>query len=216
MRNAPTLTLYWPRSSPRNAPPRGASCAFILAPPPESARPTPCWPPRAACTRRGSPCWWACWKPTAAPRPQALLEGLTVLPQKAVGHRGKLLDEFDLDAALAAHPALVLVDELAHSNAPGSRHPKRWQDVEELLDAGIDVFTHRQRAAPGKPQRRRRRHHRRAGQRNGARHRVRQRRRSGAGRSARRLRCWPGSRKARCTRRPRPSGPRAASSARAT
>src|SRR5450830_1731154 len=72
---------------------------------------------------------------------EALLEGLTVLPKKAVGHRGKLLEEFDLDAALAAHPALVLVDELAHSNAPGSRHPKRWQDVEELLDAGIDVFS---------------------------------------------------------------------------
>ena len=51
------------------------------------------------------------------------------------------LDEFDLDAALARHPTLILVDELAHTNAPGSRHAKRWQDVEELLDAGIDVYT---------------------------------------------------------------------------
>src|SRR4029450_12116106 len=51
------------------------------------------------------------------------------------------LSEFDLDAALARRPQLTVVDELAHSNAPGSRHPKRWQDVQELLDAGIDVFT---------------------------------------------------------------------------
>ncbi|MDL2355506.1 MAG: two-component system sensor histidine kinase KdpD [Pseudomonadota bacterium] len=71
----------------------------------------------------------------------ALLEGLDVLPLKAIDYRGKTLTEFDLDAALERHPPLILVDELAHSNAPGSRHPKRWQDVDELLDAGIDVFT---------------------------------------------------------------------------
>ncbi|QBE64425.1 DUF4118 domain-containing protein [Pseudoduganella lutea] len=71
----------------------------------------------------------------------ALLDGLDVLPLKTVAWRGKSLTEFDLDAALARRPALILVDELAHSNAPGARHPKRWQDVEELLDAGIDVFT---------------------------------------------------------------------------
>ncbi|MBL8512084.1 MAG: two-component system sensor histidine kinase KdbD, partial [Betaproteobacteria bacterium] len=70
-----------------------------------------------------------------------LLQGLELLPRKPMGHRGKAIEEFDLDAALARHPALILVDELAHSNAPGSRHPKRWQDVEELLAAGIDVFT---------------------------------------------------------------------------
>lgn len=71
----------------------------------------------------------------------SLLEGLDLLPLKTVTYRGKSLGEFDLDAALERHPPLILVDELAHSNAPGSRHPKRWQDVEELLDAGIDVFT---------------------------------------------------------------------------
>ncbi|KFK95148.1 MULTISPECIES: two-component system sensor histidine kinase KdpD [unclassified Serratia (in: enterobacteria)] len=71
----------------------------------------------------------------------ALLEGLSILPPKRIQHRGRLLHEFDLDAALARHPALILMDELAHSNAYGSRHPKRWQDVEELLDAGIDVLT---------------------------------------------------------------------------
>ena len=70
-----------------------------------------------------------------------LVEGLEVLPRRAVAYRGATLEELDLDAALARHPALLLVDELAHSNAPGSRHAKRWQDVEELRAAGIDVYT---------------------------------------------------------------------------
>ncbi|HLF95834.1 MAG TPA: universal stress protein, partial [Methylococcaceae bacterium] len=71
----------------------------------------------------------------------ALLEGLESLPPKLVEHRGVLLREMDLDGALRRRPALLLVDELAHHNAPGSRHRKRWQDVEELLAAGIDVYT---------------------------------------------------------------------------
>jgi two-component system sensor histidine kinase KdpD len=71
----------------------------------------------------------------------ALLDGLEVLPPKSVEYRGKTLLEFDLDAALARHPQLILIDELAHSNVPGTRHPKRWQDVDELLAAGIDVFS---------------------------------------------------------------------------
>jgi len=71
----------------------------------------------------------------------SVLIGLELIPRRSVEHRGIRLDEFDLDAALARRPQLALVDELAHSNAPGSRHPKRWQDVVELLDAGIDVFT---------------------------------------------------------------------------
>ena len=70
-----------------------------------------------------------------------LLEGLELLPRRRIEHRGRELEEFDLDAALARAPGVILVDELAHSNAPGSRHPKRWQDVEELLAAGIDVLT---------------------------------------------------------------------------
>jgi two-component system sensor histidine kinase KdpD len=72
---------------------------------------------------------------------QALLAGLEMIPRKAVEYRGTRLEEMDLDAILARRPQLVLVDELAHSNAPGSRHPKRYSDVEELLGAGIDVFT---------------------------------------------------------------------------
>jgi two-component system sensor histidine kinase KdpD len=70
-----------------------------------------------------------------------LVAGLDVLPQKAIDYRGRTITEFDIDAALVRQPALILVDELAHSNASGSRHPKRWQDVDELLDAGINVFT---------------------------------------------------------------------------
>jgi two-component system sensor histidine kinase KdpD len=70
-----------------------------------------------------------------------LLEGLEVLLRRSVEYRGVRLEEFDLDAALARHPALLLVDELAHTNAPGSRHAKRWQDVEELLAAGINIYT---------------------------------------------------------------------------
>ncbi|MGE5231872.1 MAG: DUF4118 domain-containing protein [Deltaproteobacteria bacterium] len=70
-----------------------------------------------------------------------LLEGLPALPRRRVEYRGARLEEFDLDAALARKPGLLLVDELAHTNAPGVRHAKRWQDVEELLAAGIDVWT---------------------------------------------------------------------------
>jgi len=72
---------------------------------------------------------------------QALLDPFEVLPRKSVAHEGHTLDEFDLDAMLARRPRLALIDELAHTNAPGGRHPKRWQDIEELRDAGIDVMT---------------------------------------------------------------------------
>ncbi|AMB46687.1 sensor histidine kinase KdpD [Methylobacterium sp. AMS5] len=72
---------------------------------------------------------------------EALLDGFETIPRRAVPYHGTVLEEMDLDALLARRPALALVDELAHTNAPGSRHPKRYQDVEELLDAGIDVLT---------------------------------------------------------------------------
>ncbi|HEY4417338.1 MAG TPA: sensor histidine kinase KdpD [Verrucomicrobiae bacterium] len=71
----------------------------------------------------------------------ALTAGLPLIARKNLVHRDLALTEMDLDAVLARHPQLALVDELAHTNTPGSRHPKRWQDVNELLDAGIDVFT---------------------------------------------------------------------------
>jgi two-component system sensor histidine kinase KdpD len=71
----------------------------------------------------------------------ALLDGIPVLPRVDYAYRGHVLQEFDLDGALERRPALVLVDELAHSNAPGARHAKRWQDVEELLAAGMDVWS---------------------------------------------------------------------------
>lgn len=71
----------------------------------------------------------------------ALLDGLPAMPRRAIDHRGVTLHELDLEAVLARKPELILIDELAHTNAPGSRHTKRWQDVLDLLDAGIDVWT---------------------------------------------------------------------------
>ncbi|RAR59509.1 two-component system sensor histidine kinase KdpD [Onishia taeanensis] len=72
---------------------------------------------------------------------EALCEGLPRLPLAQLTHHGRTFEEFDLDAALARHPRILLVDELAHRNIPGSRHSRRYQDIEELLDAGIDVWT---------------------------------------------------------------------------
>jgi two-component system, OmpR family, sensor histidine kinase KdpD len=72
---------------------------------------------------------------------EEMLEGLEALPRKQVEYHNVALPELDVDAVLKRHPQLVLVDELAHTNAPGLRHPKRYQDVEEILDAGIDVYT---------------------------------------------------------------------------
>lgn len=72
---------------------------------------------------------------------RALLAGLEVLPAKIIAYRGKSFEELDLDALLARRPEVALIDELAHTNIPGSRHAKRWQDVLEVLDAGIDVYT---------------------------------------------------------------------------
>lgn len=80
-------------------------------------------------------------EPHGRPETEALLLGLDILPYKTVSYRGIALREFDLDAALARKPKLLLVDELAHTNAEGCRHAKRWQDIVELLDAGIDVYT---------------------------------------------------------------------------
>src|SRR5215831_14747854 len=72
---------------------------------------------------------------------EALLEGLEVIPRRRIDYRGQWLDEMDLDAIITRRPQIVLVDELAHTNAPGSRHPKRYLDVEELLSHGINVYS---------------------------------------------------------------------------
>jgi two-component system sensor histidine kinase KdpD len=72
---------------------------------------------------------------------EALIEGLEIVPRRRLTYEGRVLAEMDIDAVLARRPQLVLVDELAHTNAPGSRHPKRYLDVQELLAAGIDVYT---------------------------------------------------------------------------
>ncbi|WP_342362172.1 sensor histidine kinase KdpD [Terrarubrum flagellatum] len=72
---------------------------------------------------------------------EALVEGLEIIPRRSVEYKGQKLDEMDIDAIVARRPQIVLVDELAHTNAPGSRHPKRYLDVEELLERGVDVYT---------------------------------------------------------------------------
>jgi two-component system sensor histidine kinase KdpD len=72
---------------------------------------------------------------------QALIDGLTVLPRRQVFYKGKQLDELDVQSVLLLHPDIVIVDELAHTNIPGSKNEKRWQDVMEILEAGIDVIT---------------------------------------------------------------------------
>ena len=80
-------------------------------------------------------------EPHARPQTKELLQGLEQIPNRMINYNGIILREFDLDAAIKRKPSLILVDELAHTNAPGCRHTKRYQDVEELLKAGIDVYT---------------------------------------------------------------------------
>jgi two-component system sensor histidine kinase KdpD len=72
---------------------------------------------------------------------EALVEGLPLIPRRKVFYKGKELDELDVQAVLLLHPDVVIVDELAHTNIPGSKNEKRWQDVIDILDAGIDVIT---------------------------------------------------------------------------
>jgi two-component system sensor histidine kinase KdpD len=83
----------------------------------------------------------ACVETHGRAETEALMEGLEVIPRRQVEYRGIKLSEMDTDAVLARHPQLALVDELAHENAPDSRHVKRYKDIEELLEAGIDVYT---------------------------------------------------------------------------
>ena len=121
---------------------RAAGCAFISARRPAWARPTPCWPRRASCRPKASTLLVGVIETHGRAETAALLEGLELLPLK--DDRISRQDAARIRPRRArSHgiPALILIDELAHSNAPGSRHPKRWQDVEELLDAGIDVLT---------------------------------------------------------------------------
>lgn len=93
------------------------------------------------CRKRGVEVVLGYLEPHRRIETEAMAEGLELLPEKQIEHRNITLKEFDLDAALLRHPQLMLVDELAHTNRAGSRHKKRWQDVEELLQAGIDVHT---------------------------------------------------------------------------
>ncbi|GAA2490682.1 sensor histidine kinase KdpD [Streptomyces gobitricini] len=90
---------------------------------------------------RGTDCAVAFVEHHDRPRTEAMLHGLEQVPRKELAHRGTVVAEMDVDAVLERRPAVVLVDELAHTNVPGARNAKRWQDVEELLAAGIDVIS---------------------------------------------------------------------------
>src|SRR3974377_1839628 len=81
------------------------------------------------------------WEPPGRKENRGLVEGLEPIPRQRIAYRGRMLEEMDLDAIIARRPQIVLVDELAHTNAPGSRHPKRCMDVEELLNRGINVYS---------------------------------------------------------------------------
>src|SRR6516165_1770503 len=80
-------------------------------------------------------------EPHDRPKTIGQIRDLEVVPRATLMYRGQAFEEMDLDAVLKRHPAVVLVDELAHTNVPGSRHEKRWQDIDELLDTGIDVIS---------------------------------------------------------------------------
>ena len=120
-------------------------CGCSSAPRPGSARPTRCWKQPGSARAGGADIVVGYVEPHGRAETERLLEGLEQLPFLEVRYRGITRREFDLDAALRRAPAIVLVDELAHSNIaegePLPRHAKRWQDVEELLDAGISVWT---------------------------------------------------------------------------
>ena len=126
---------------------------------------------------------WSAWsRPMDGPRRKPCCKGLEVLPRKRLSYKDQTLEEMDLDALIARRPQIALVDELAHTNAPGSRHPKRYLDVEELLVARHRRLHRRQYPAHREPQRRGRADHACAGARDRAGFRLRPRRRHRADR----------------------------------
>src|SRR5215472_10511630 len=110
-------------------------CIWVL--PLELAKPTECSRKRANCAPRGATLCWVLSKPMAA----ALISDLEVIPPRDISYRGVLLKELDVDAILARRPEFAIVDELPHTNVPGSRNHKSYQDVQQLLAAGINVIT---------------------------------------------------------------------------
>ena len=121
----------WPRSAAR-LPRHGARA---------SARRTGCSKRAIAGRRAGRTSSSDSSRSHGRPATEALLAGLEIIPRRRIEYRGVVVEEMDTDAILARHPAAVLVDELAHTNAPGSAREKRWQDIEVLLDAGIEVVS---------------------------------------------------------------------------
>ena len=137
-----------------------ANCGSTSAPPPASARRTPCSEEAQRRAERGTDVVVGFVETHGRPHTAAMLGDLEVVPRRDRGYRGAEFTEMDLDAVLARRPEVAVVDELAHTNVPGSRHEKRWQDVQELLDAGHRRALHGQHPAPGVAQRRGRPDHR--------------------------------------------------------
>ena len=170
------------RSGPAGGEPRRQAARSSSARRPASARPTRCCRPRAPASSDGYDVVVGVVETHGRKETEALLEGLEIIPRRRIEYKGQWLEEMDLDAILARRPQIVLVDELAHTNAPGSRHPKRYLDVEELLEPRHRRLHHRQHPAHRKPERRRRADHPRARARDRAGFDLRPRRRRRAGR----------------------------------
>ncbi len=124
-----------------SAPAPGTSCGCTSAPRPASARPSPC-STRAGAATSAAPTWWSGFVEThRRPKTEAQLRDLEVVPRTGSTTGARRSRRWTSTPSSPADPAVVLVDELAHTNVPGSEQEKRWQDVDELLDAGIDVIT---------------------------------------------------------------------------
>ena len=164
----------WPPTSRRTRSSRCARCASADASRsssgtrPASARPTACSPRRTAASRAARTSSSGSWRRTAARETAELVEGLEQVPLKRLEYRGKTFEELDTAAVIARRPEWVLVDELAHTNVPGTAHDKRWQSVEEILARRHQRHHDRQRPALREPERHRLRDHRRARPRDGA------------------------------------------------
>ena len=131
----------WSASAARRARARAAACASTWAWRPASARPTPCSRKGRRRKERGTDVVVGFVETYGRPLTEQAIGDLEVIPRKKIAYKGVALEEMDTEAVIARDPQVALVDELAHTNAPGSKHEKRWQDVYELLDPGITVIS---------------------------------------------------------------------------
>ena len=194
-------------SRPRRRAPGAASSGSSSAPAPASARPTRCWRPRAACARAASTSWSATSSRTGASRPSGCSKVWSNCRRCRCSYRGTCVASSTSTPGCKRRPAILIVDELAHSNLiegdPPPRHAKRWQDIEELLEAGHQRLDDGERPAPRESQRPGRADHRRASARDDPGPHLRRSRRGRADRPAARRSARAPARPARSTCRSR-------------